>query len=186
MFDNGAAPPVHKFTRVLVIQLDQQARRATLVRSYHHPKKLLSPFEGNAQFLPDGHVFVGWGGWPYVSELSKNGQVLFDAYFGHGKPPGEDADTYRAYRIVWNGHPKDVPAIAIAGGKVYVSWNGATNVAKWQVLAGKANDDLAAGPGVAKSGFETAIPLPAKGKYVAVQALDTSGRVLAVSKTLHR
>jgi hypothetical protein len=41
--------------------LDEQNKRATLVRSYHHPKKLLSPFEGNAQFLPDGHVFVGWG-----------------------------------------------------------------------------------------------------------------------------
>jgi hypothetical protein len=186
VFDNGAAPPVHKLTRVLVLRLDEQNKRATLVRSYQHPKKLLSPFEGNAQFLPDGHVFVGWGGWPYVSELSKNGNVLFDAYFGHGKPPGEDADSYRAYRFVWHGHPKDVPAIAIAGGKVYVSWNGATEVAKWQVLAGDSKDDLAAGPAAPKSGFETAIQLPAKGRYVAVQAVDANGRVLAVSKTLHR
>jgi hypothetical protein len=186
VFDNGATPPVHKLTRVLVLRLDEQNKRATLVRSYHHPKKLLSPFEGNAQFLPDGHVFVGWGGWPYVSELSKNGDVLFDAYFGHGKPPGEDADSYRAYRFVWHGHPKDGPAIAIAGGKVYVSWNGATDVAKWQVLTGDTKEDLAAGPAAPKSGFETAIQLPAKGTYVAVQALDSNGHVLAVSKTLHR
>jgi len=186
VFDNGSAPPVHKFTRVLLLRLDQQHKRATLVRSYHHPKKLLSPFEGNSQFLPDGHVFVGWGGWPYVSELSKDGRVLFDAYFGHGKPPGEDADTYRAYRFVWHGHPKDVPATAIAGDKVYVSWNGATDVARWRVLTGNANDDLGAGTAVAKSGLETAIPLPAKGKYVAVQALDANGRVLATSKTLQR
>jgi hypothetical protein len=186
VFDNGAAPAIHKLTRILVLRVDEQNKTATLVRSYHHPKKLLSPFEGNAQFLPDGHVFVGWGGWPYVSELSKSGKVLFDAYFGHGKNPGEDADTYRAYRIVWHGHPKDVPAIAIANGKVYVSWNGATEVARWQVLTGEANDDLLAGAGVPKSGFETAIPLPAKGTYVAVQALDASGKVLAVSKTLKR
>jgi Arylsulfotransferase (ASST) len=186
VFDNGAAPPVHKLTRVLVLRLDEQNNRATLVRSYHHPKKLLSPFEGNAQFLPDGHVFVGWGGWPYVSELSKNGDVLFDAYFGHGKPPGEDADSYRAYRFVWHGHPKDVPAVAIAGGKVYVSWNGATDVTKWQVLTGDAKDDLATAAAVPKSGFETAIALPAKGRYLAVQALDANGRVLAVSKTLQR
>jgi hypothetical protein len=186
VFDNGAVPPVHKLTRVIVLRLDEQNKRATLVHSYHHPKKLLSPFEGNAQFLPDGHVFVGWGGWPYVSELSKNGKVLFDAYFGHGKPPGEDADSYRAYRFVWHGHPKDVPAIANAGGKVYVSWNGATDVAKWQVLTGDAQDDLAARPAAPMSGFETAIQLPAKGKYIAVQALDATGRVLAVSKTLHR
>jgi hypothetical protein len=156
------------------------------LRSYHHPKRLLSPFEGNAQFLPDGHVFVGWGGWPYVSELNKNGRVLFDAYFGHGKPPGEDADTYRAYRFVWHGHPTDVPAIALANGKVYVSWNGATEVKRWQVLTGYASDDLTAAPAAPKSGFESALQLPAKGKYVAVQALDASGKVLAVSKTLQR
>jgi hypothetical protein len=186
IFDNGSAPPVHKLTRILVIKLDEQRKRATLVRSYHHPKRLLSPFEGNAQFLPDGHVFVGWGGWPYVSELSKSGRVLFDAYFGHGKPPGEDADSYRAYRFVWHGHPTDVPAIALASGKVYVSWNGATEVRRWRVLTGNASDNLSAGPAVAKPGFETAIPLPAGGKYVAVQALDAGGKVLAVSKTLKR
>jgi hypothetical protein len=186
MFDNGAAPPVHKLTRILVIKLDEEHKRATLVRSYHHPKRLLSPFEGNAQFLPDGHVFVGWGGWPYVSELSKDGKVLFDAYFGHGKPPGKDADSYRAYRFVWHGHPTDVPAIALANGKVYVSWNGTTEVKRWQVLTGDASDDLSAGPATAKSGFETAIALPAGGKYVAVQALDAGGKVLAVSKTLKR
>ena len=79
-----------------------------------------------------------------------------------------------------------MPATAIAGDKVYVSWNGATDVARWRVLTGNANDDLGAGTAVAKSGFETAIPLPAKGKYVAVQALDAKGRVLATSKTLQR
>ena len=186
VFDNGAAPPVHKETRILVLDVNEQKNTATLVRAYHHPKKLLAPFEGNAQFLPDGHVFVGWGGWPYVSEFSKSGKVLFDAYFGHGKPPGEDADSYRAYRMVWHGHPTDVPAIAVANGKVYVSWNGATDVTRWQVLTGAARDDLKAGPAAPKSGFETAIQLPAEGKYVAVQALDSAGKVLAVSKTLKR
>jgi outer membrane protein assembly factor BamB len=186
IFDNGAAPPVEKFTRVLVLRVDEQAKRVTLVRSYRHPKRLLSPFEGNAQFLPNGHVFVGWGGWPYISELDRNGRVVFDAYFGHGKKPGEDADTYRAYRFVWQGRPKDPPAIAVAGGKVYVSWNGATDVARWQVLVGKANDDLAVVASATKSGFETAIPFQANGKYVAVQALDRKGNVLAVSRTVKR
>lgn len=186
VFDNGAAPPVHKLTRVLVLRLDDKNKTATLVRSYHHPKKLLAPFEGNAQFLPDGHVFVGWGGWPYVSEFSKDGKVLFDAYFGHGKPPGEDADSYRAYRFVWHGHPKDVPAAAIKNGQVYVSWNGATDVMRWRVMVGDSRGGLKAGPAAAKSGFETAIQLPAGANYVAVQALGANGQVLAVSKTLRR
>ena len=184
MFDNGSAPPVEKFTRVLVLHLNMATNRVTLLRSYHHPKKLLSPFEGNAQFLPDGHVFVGWGGWPYVSELAPSGRVLFDAYFGHGKNPGADADTYRAYRFVWHGHPTDPPAIAVAGGKVYVSWNGATDVARWQVLVGKANDDLLVVASAKKDGFETAIPFRAKGRFIAVQALDRKGEVIGVSTTL--
>ena len=184
MFDNGSAPPVEKLTRVLVLRVNMATKRATLLRSYHHPKKLLSPFEGNAQFLPDGHVFVGWGGWPYVSEFARNGRVLFDAYFGHGKNPGADADTYRAYRFVWHGRPKDPPAIAVAGGKVYVSWNGATDVARWQVLVGDANDDLLVVGSAKKDGFETAIPFRAVGRFIAVQALDRRGKLLGVSQTL--
>ena len=186
IFDNGAAPPVEKFSRVLVLRLNDRTKRATLVRSYHHPKKLLSPFEGNAQFLPDGHILVGWGAWPYITELTRNGRVAFDAYFGHGKKPGEDADTYRAYRMAWRGHPTEPPAIAVAGGKVYVSWNGATNVKRWQVILGKTNDDMHVTNTAPKQGFETAIPLGGDGKYIAVQALDKSGKVLAVSKTLKR
>jgi hypothetical protein len=184
IFDNGAAPPVEKFTRVLVLKLDERSKRASLVRSYRHPKRLLAPFEGNAQFLPNGHVFVGWGAWPYVSELDGSGRVLFDAYFGHGKKPGADADTYRAYRFVWHGRPKAPPDVAVAGTKVYVSWNGATEVARWQVLVGKASDDLAVVATATKSGFETAIPFRATGKFVAVQALDRKGNVLGVSRTL--
>jgi len=184
LFDNGATPPVEKFTRVLVLRVDEQRRRATLVRSYRHPKRLLSPFEGNAQFLPDGHVLVGWGAWPYVSELGADGRVVFDAYFGHGKKPGQDADSYRAYRFVWHGRPKEPPAMAVAGNKVYVSWNGATEVTRWQVLVGEANDDLAVVATAAKSGFETAIPFHTTGKYIAVQALDRKGEVIGVSRTL--
>lgn len=185
IFDNGAAPPVEKFSRVLVIRADEKTRRATLVRSYRHPKKLLAPFEGNSQFLPDGHVFVGWGGWPYVTEFDRSGRVLFDVYFGHGKKPGQDADTYRAYRMAWSGRPLTRPDIAVAGDKVYVSWNGATNVKQWRVLTGESNA-LQRGATVPKGGFETAIPLSGDAKFVAVQALGPNGRVLATSKTVER
>jgi len=173
---------------VLVLRIDQRQKRATLVRSYRHPKRLLSPFEGNAQFLPNGHVFVGWGGWPYISELDRNGRVLFDAYFGHGKKPGEDADTYRAYRFAWRGHPTDAPAVAVANGKIYVSWNGATDVAKWQLLSGDDKNNLRPVARVAKSGFETAIliPLSVHGRYVGVQALDRKGEGIGVSRAVKR
>jgi hypothetical protein len=186
MFDNGAAPPVEKFSRVLVLRLDEKKKTATLVRSYRHPKRLLAPFEGNAQFLPNGHIVVGWGAWPYVSELDARGRLLFDAYFGHGKKPGQDADSYRAYRFAWEGHPKEPPALAVDGNTAYASWNGATEVARWQVIVGEANDDLLVVADVPKRGFETAIPFrrPKGSRFVAVQAVDRSGEVLGTSQTL--
>src|SRR6476619_35106 len=38
IFDNGAAPPVEKFSRVLVVRANTSTKQATLVRSYHHPQ----------------------------------------------------------------------------------------------------------------------------------------------------
>jgi hypothetical protein len=183
LFDNGAAPPVEKFSRILVLKADEGSKRATLVRSYRHPKRLLVPFEGNAQFLPNGNVFVGWGAVPYFSEFNAKGRLLFDVRFGEGRAritkPNQDADSYRAYRFVWHGHPTDKPAIAVKGNKVFVSWNGATDVAKWQLML-----DGNPGLSIAKTHFENALPLPPNVKRVAVVALSASGTELGRSKTL--
>ncbi len=189
IFDNGAAPPVEKFSRVLVLKVDEKAKRATLVRSYKHPKRLLVPFEGNAQVLPNGNIFVGWGAVPYFTEFDRSGRVVLDASFGKGKArikgPNEDADTYRAFRFVWQGHPAGRPAVAVSGGKLYVSWNGATEVAKWQLLSGKNADGVRPGATVAKRGFETALSLRGvSGAYVAVRALAANGRILGTSRAV--
>jgi hypothetical protein len=182
IFDNGAAPPVEKFSRVLVLRTS--AKKATLVRSYHHPQRLLAPFEGNAQLLPNGNVLVGWGAQPYVSELSRSGALLFDAYFGDGKPPGKDADSYRAYRFPWHGQPRDRPVVVVAGDTAYSSWNGATEVVRWQVLAGPAARQLKPVQTVAKNGFETPIRLTKSAAFYAVKALGRDGKVLGTSQAV--
>jgi hypothetical protein len=189
LFDNGAIPPVEKFTRVLVLRVDEKSRKATLVRSYVHPKRLLTPFEGNAQFLPGGHVFVGWGAHPYFTEFDASGKVLLDAYFGHGGRPPKDADTYRAFRFAWSGRPTDRPAVAVGrttGGQltVYASWNGATEVARWQVVAGSDPQHLRNVRTAVRTGFETAIAVPTKAAYVGVRALSRGGAVLGSSKAV--
>jgi hypothetical protein len=184
IFDNGAAPPVEKFSRVLVLRTS--AKKATLVRSYHHPQRLLAPFEGNAQFLPNGNIVVGWGAQPYVSELSRTGALLFDAYFGDGKPPGEDADSYRAYRFPWHAKPRDRPVVVVAGDTAYSSWNGATDVVRWQVLAGPAAGQLKPVQTVAKNGFETPIRLTKSAAFYAVKALGRDGKVLVTSEAVAR
>jgi hypothetical protein len=184
IFDNGAAPPVEKFSRVLVVRANTGTMKAALVRSYHHPRRLLAPFEGNAQFLPNGNIVVGWGAWPYVSELSRSGAVLFDAYFGDGKPPGKDADSYRAYRFAWRGHPTDRPVVVVAGDAAYASWNGATDAVRWQVLAGPAAGQLKTVQTVAKNGFETPIRLKKSAAFYAVKAIDRAGKVLGTSEAV--
>ena len=176
IFDNGAAPPVEKFSRVLVLRADEKSKRATLVRSYRHPKRLLAPFG-------DGHVFVGWGAIPYFTEFDAQGRVVLDVSFGKGRAritgANQDADSYRAYRFVWHGHPTDRPAATVRGNKVFVSWNGATDVARWQL-------ELDGQPGlaIAKTHFENALPLPRDAKRVTVVALSASGTELGRSKPI--
>jgi len=187
LFDNGATPPVEKFSRILVLRVDERTRRATLIRSYHHPRRLLTPWEGNAQFLPNGHIFVGWGSNPDYTEFDASGRVLLDASFGRqGGRPGTEADSYRAFRFDWDGRPLDRPRIAISGGKLYVSWNGATDVRRWEVLAGSDAQHLTALRTAAKTGFETAIPLTSNAAAFSVRALDRGGEVLASSPVVRR
>ena len=135
IFDNGAPPQVHEQSRTIVVSLDMDAMSANLVREYTHRKELVSTSQGNAQVLPNGNVFVGWGSAPFFSEYSKEGELLFDASFRGS------TQSYRAFRLPWTGHPTYDPAVAVERGSddkvtLYVSWNGATDVATWQVLAG--------------------------------------------------
>jgi hypothetical protein len=65
-----------------------------------------------------------------------------------------------------------------------VSWNGATEVASWQVMAGASPDALQPATTAAKQGFETQIPI-APQPYLAVQALDAAGRALSTSSVVH-
>jgi hypothetical protein len=186
LFANNAAPPVAKFSRVLIVNVNEATKRATLVRSLRHPKGLLVPFEGNAQLLPNGHVFVGWGATSYYTEFDAAGRVVLDGRIGRLGAPGTEADTYRAYRFEWKGAPRDAPAIAIKGDAAYVSWNGATEVASWRLLGGPDPDHMSVIASALKQTFETGIPLPSDVACVAVQAVSHEGSVLAMSRTLRR
>jgi len=65
---------------------------------------------------------------------------------------------------------------------VYASWNGATRVVSWRVLAGSSTSALAAVATSVKSGFETTIPVRQSYKAFKVEALDASNRVLGTSR----
>jgi hypothetical protein len=69
---------------------------------------------------------------------------------------------------------------------VYASWNGATTVSAWKLLAGPSPAALAPVALAQKSSFETAISTPNSGPYYAVQAVSSDGRVLGTSATVQR
>ena len=78
------------------------------------------------------------------------------------------------------------PALAVKGDKAYVSWNGATEVRKWQLLAGPKKQALRPVNTVRKKGFETAIRLKTDAPWVAVRALDRKDRSLARTSIVQR
>ena len=134
------------------------------------------------QLLPNGNVFVGWGEAPRVSEFDHAGRLVFDAELGH------QYECYRAFRLPWTGTPADAPAIALAGAgralTAYASWNGATEVHDWQLLAGGDPRALVPVMRTRAHGFETALRAPAAGRHFAAQALDRWGNALGQSPVL--
>jgi Arylsulfotransferase (ASST) len=180
LFDNGASPSVHTQSRAIQLALDTQHMTATLVRVQEHAAPLIAGSQGNLQALAGGDWLIGWGEVPYVSEFSATGQLLLDAHLPSGY------ESYRAYRLPWQGHPPGRPALAASSGHggavLYASWNGATDVSSWRALAGASPATMTALAGTPRSGFETTIALPAgAGPYAAVQALDAAGAVIGAS-----
>ena len=155
---------------------------ATLVSEDLHSPALAAAFEGNVQELPGGDDFVGWGQQPYFSEYDSKGALVFDGRFV------DSNSSYRAYRFPWIGTPATPPAVATSSSgsntNVYVSWNGATQVSSWRVLAGATEDTLEAVETATKQGFESQLTIPTQ-PYVQVQALDSAGRTLASSSVVH-
>jgi Arylsulfotransferase (ASST) len=185
LFDNAADPKTEEYSRVLVLDVDPETKKATLVRSYAHPKRLSAGSQGNAQFLPDGHVFVGWGAQPYFTEFTKDGTVLLAGEFGSGA----GADSYRVYRFEWSGRPGGRPDALVTrdeSGKLTVSasWNGATEIRRWQVLAGRDANHLQLVKTVPKGGFETPIVVETEQPFVGVRALDDRESILGSSRAV--
>ena len=182
IFDNRNVTRAEQ-SRGIAVEVDEDKMIASLVREYTHPDKLLSDTQGNAQVLPNGNVLVGWGSAPYFSEFDSHGKLLFNAAF-----PTE-GETYRAFRFPWKGQPDDEPAVAAAPEaddevKIYASWNGATEVTTWQVLAGGAPDRLEPLASAPHQGFETVITVRTTEPYVGLQAMNASGEVLGTSRLL--
>lgn len=180
-----------------VVAVDAAARTVELRAAYNHPHHIRPESQGNMQHLANGNYLVGWGSSGAFTEFSAAGEVLCDARFGaEAFFEFSPVSSYRVFRGPWVGRPAAYPpSVAIVGGTVYVSWNGATEVVRWQVerrvgaeVSGKGEPEPAVQVVAQqfKGGFETEIRLP-KGmvkSLIRVVALDEGGEVLGASDFL--
>jgi hypothetical protein len=184
VFDNGSDPPKEKQSRGLLLKPDLSAHTVTLVKQFVNPTKtLLAESQGDTFGLPDGNWLLGYGGLPNFTEFSPSGSVLLDGTLG------KNVQDFKTYLSPWSAQPTTSPSLVVqhsgaGAGAVAVSWNGATEVASWRVLAGASTGALAPVVTAAKTGFQTAISLPTAAAYVAAQALNSAGTVIGTSATV--
>ena len=168
----------------MVLRLDTATHTVSLVASYPHRPARESDFLGSMQLLPNANALVGWGSLPYLSEFAGSGKLLLDATF-----PGKD-QSYRAlYTPSWQAIPYYPPSVAARSSHgrttVYASWNGATGVSAWEVLAGAKAAHLKRVAIAPDRSFETAITLTSGGyKAFRVEALDAKHHVIGSSRVV--
>jgi hypothetical protein len=178
-FDNGGPPSTLKHSRGVELRLDPSTNTVSLVASIAIPTPIFSQTQGDLQLLPDGNWWIGWGNVNESSEVSPNGTLLFEAHTPDG------SESYRSLRFPWHAQPHTLPQTALlTGSRLAVSWNGATDVASWQLDAGTSATTMHPVSTTARTGFQTTLTIPAGAGYVRAVAISTTGKQLAYSRTI--
>ncbi|KAH8811268.1 ASST-domain-containing protein [Xylogone sp. PMI_703] len=192
LFDNHANNVFHspsKHSKGMLIQLNFDDMTATLLQKFVHPDEILNVSQGSVQLLPEsGNVLVGFGNSPTWVEYSADGEVLCSAHYApHLAFEIIDfglVKSYRVFKSPWVGRPKTVPDVKVKNGKVYVSWNGATEVTGWRLETAKSlkaqDHEFVTIQESERNGFETSFALKHAG-YVRVAALNATKEVMEYS-----
>jgi hypothetical protein len=181
LFDNEGGPPyIRSQSRAIRVVLDWKHMTAHSITDEKHSPPFAANYEGNLQQLGDGD-FVGWGQQPFFTQFDSHGHTVLDGHMN------SDTASYRVYRFQWNATPWNAPA-AVAStshgqSTVFMSWNGATNVAGWRVYAGSTPTALHYVKSVSKQNFESKATIPAAG-YIQVQAMDAHHDVIRSSSVI--
>ncbi|KAK7037526.1 hypothetical protein VNI00_011018 [Paramarasmius palmivorus] len=188
VFDNAASDfAVNGPTaRGLILNVDTSNMTVSLAQQMLPFVQNVSTSQGNVQLLDNGNVQIGWGSRPYFSEYDSNGNMLNAVHFGVG-----DVQSYRVYLQSWTGRPRTTPSLGFSLGvgsditEVGASWNGATEIASWE-LFGSTADSPQEGISLnttSKTDFETAITYSGSTQYTYFQvaAKNAQGQYLAFS-----
>lgn len=166
--ENNTVPSTAKW-----IDLDFDTGKVSLSQRFlNHSGPVFATAQGNVQQLADGNIFVGHGWIPVMEEFSSAGEISTTIQFGAADPrPGggylsaeEPTLGYRDFKHHWTGCPTTKPDVVAEssgdGLKVFVSWNGATDVVAWNFYGGQTESHLECLATVNRAGFETATKVP--------------------------
>lgn len=162
----------------MVIAINHDDGTATMLSQTWSPNDISSNSQGNTQLLPNGNTFHGWGDHPWVSEHNAAGEIVLAGKWANIRPM-----NYRAYSAPWQSTPAHtVPAVYSyarsedAANVVYVSWNGATTVARWRYYGAQAiGEPFELVDETGHRGFETVQRLPEFYRWVMVEAVGPDG-----------
>lgn len=138
LFDNAAYfANQTEPARGMIIEIDVPGRTAKLVQQAVHPLHYVSESQGSMQVLKDDRMLVGFGSAAALTEFDKDGNVQCDMEYGalryhedNSFSPGA-VMSYRTYKHPWEGRPVELPRVMFIEGRIYVSWNGATEIRSW-------------------------------------------------------
>lgn len=175
---------------ILFVELDTEAMTARVIKRINRPDGNLTRLRGGVHKLPNDNVFIGWSERGYQSEHAPNGDLLYTARFASSR-----YSTYRAYKSEFIGRPTTPPDLvaSVYGTNdedittiIYVSWNGATDVAGWNFYA-KAYDrgDSVKIGHAKKTDFETMYIVDGYMDWITAEAVDADGKVMGTSR-VHR
>ncbi len=179
-------------SRGLRLALDGDTMTAEVATEYLPPADRVASSMANAQQLANGNMLIGWGARPHYSEYTPGGELIYDVCHGdecRGDEFEGGGGSYRAYKFAWEGRPATEPDVTVQERDderfAHVSWNGATEVTRWRLMAGEDEGSVTEQAVVDREGFETAIPVPdeaAELPYAVVEALDAEGTVLGTAQ----
>ena len=182
VFDNGNGPVANRnYSRGLVLSVDEVQHTVSIVRQLAYDG-IDATSQGDFRELPLGHDFIGWGSIGQFTEFDAAGNAQLDMKFPAG------VQSYRAVKVDWHATPATPPAMVIdhptpTSTRVAVSWNGATDVARWVMEAGPDLQDLGSVASATRTDFETTVSANVVQPAIKMVALDAHGNAIGSAWT---
>ena len=168
IFDNGVERE-EPTSRAVVYELGDDRSAAEVVAVYATDPPLYTATQGSVQVGGDG-TLVMWSETGTATWFDPDARPIGTIDLGVG--------SYRLFAADWVGRPGAEPVAVRDGDDVVVSWNGATEVARWELVAG--TDVVGSAP---SDGFETRLPSPPRNSSITVRAIDDEGDPIPRSAT---